>query len=249
MTGTLFVVSTPIGNMGDMTFRAVEVLKKVDLVLSEDTRETRKVFDRYSINTPQIPYTDQKHSKLLPKLINLLDSGQSIALVSDSGTPLISDPGFKLINTLQLLEIDIRVVPGATSVTSALVVSGLPTDKFVFLGFLPKGKSSRKKILQRYGELDATLTIFESPYRVRRLAQEIYEVLGNRYVSFVKDLTKLHQRIITKPINDISIKEIMEKGEYVVLVAKEGYEPKYISTRKIPTIKGLEETQGRENAS
>ncbi|MFC1622025.1 16S rRNA (cytidine(1402)-2'-O)-methyltransferase [Patescibacteria group bacterium] len=225
MTGILYIVATPIGNLSDISNRALETLKNVDYILSEDTRETQKLLARYDIQASQLIYTDQKHTKTLPKIIKLLQEGKNLALVSDSGMPVISDPGYKLIRELRRLDINIDVIPGPDAITSALAISGLPTDKFVFLGFLPKGSSQRKKILEKYGKLDATLTIFESPYRLGGLVQDIFDVLGHREVSLVKDLTKKHQKVITLPIKDVLAKldDVKKKGEYVVLVAKEGF--------------------------
>lgn len=223
--GILHVVSTPIGNLADFTFRAKEVLESVDYILSEDTRETKKLLDQYGIDKPQIIYTDQKHTRAYPRILELLQSGHNLALVSDNGTPIISDPGHKLVSELAKAGVVISAVPGANAAISALSVSGLPTDKFAFLGFLPKNKTKRKKILEEYGNLDATLTIYESPYRVKGLFLEISEILGNRQLCVVKDLTKKFETITRATVDEL-VKEdnIKEKGEYVVLIAKKGYQ-------------------------
>ena len=218
----LYVVATPIGNLKDMTIRAVETLKAVDLILSEDTRETDKILKKFGIEKRQISYRDQNHNKVIDYLINLFDQGKTAALVSDSGTPLISDPGYKLVRDLRERGVKVESIPGPSAVISALSISGLPTDKFIFLGFLPKSLSKRRELLKKYGETDATLTIYESPYRVRRLLHEIHETLGERKVFIAKDLTKLHEKIfygnLSKLINNE--KEITEKGEYMVLISK-----------------------------
>ncbi len=221
---SLYVVSGPIGNLGDITFRAVEVLKNVALILSEDTRETDKILKHYSIQTPQISYRDQNHDMVIGRILQMLDKGNSVALMSDSGTPLISDPGFKLVRELKSKGYNVVSIPGPSAVISSLSVSGLPTDKFVFLGFLPKGESQRKELIKKYGELEATLVIYESPYRVKKLLSEIFDTLGNRSVCLAKDLTKLHEDVKTAKLKDLLASEqsIKEKGEYVVLVAKEG---------------------------
>ena len=218
----LYVVATPIGNLKDITIRAVETLKAVDLILSEDTRETDKILKEFKIEKQQISYRDQNHNKVIDYLINLFDQGKTAVLVSDSGTPLISDPGYKLVRDLRERGIKVESIPGPSAVISALSISGLPTDKFIFLGFLPKSLSKRRELLKKYGETDATLTIYESPYRVRRLLHEIHETLGERKVFIAKDLTKLHEKVfygnLSKLINNE--KEITEKGEYMVLISK-----------------------------
>src|SRR3989344_4741598 len=218
----LYVVATPIGNLKDMTIRAVETLKAVDLILSEDTRETDKILKKFGIEKRQISYRDQNHNKVIDYLINIFDQGKTAALVSDSGTPLISDPGYKLVHDLRERGVKVESIPGPSAVISALSISGLPTDKFIFLGFLPKSLSKRRELLKKYGETDATLTIYESPYRVRRLLHEIHETLGERKVFIAKDLTKLHEKVfygnLSKLINNE--KEITEKGEYMVLISK-----------------------------
>ncbi|OGC38982.1 16S rRNA (cytidine(1402)-2'-O)-methyltransferase, partial [candidate division WWE3 bacterium RBG_13_37_7] len=194
--GQLYIVATPIGNLNDTTFRAIEVLKNVDLILSEDTRETLKVLRHFNMEKPQLSYRDQNHNKILPEIISLLENGKNLALVSDSGTPLISDPGFKLVRELLSKGFKVESIPGPSALISALVVSGLPTDKFAFLGFLPKGLSQQKTILETYGKLDATLIVYESPYRIKKLLETLHAVLGNRQVCIANELTKLHEKLI-----------------------------------------------------
>lgn len=225
MTGTLYIVSGPIGNMKDITLRALEILQSVDLILSEDTRETFKLLERYAIKASQISYRDQNHTRIFPDILNTLESGKSVALISDSGTPAISDPGFKLTRELRDRNIPVISIPGPSAVIAALSISGLPTDKFVFLGFLPKTQNQRKELLKTYGQLNATLTIYESPFRVTRLLAEIQEVLGNRRVFLAKDLTKMFEDCQQGKVSELlkNPGKIKEKGEYVVLVAKEGY--------------------------
>jgi 16S rRNA (cytidine1402-2'-O)-methyltransferase len=225
----LYIVATPIGNLNDITFRGIDALKEVDLILSEDTRETQKLLKKFDIKTPQISYREENHDKVIDRILSDLEAGKDLALVSDSGTPAISDPGFRLIRKLYDKapnnHPEIIPVPGPSAVTTALSVSGLPTDNFVFLGFLPRKTSQRSKILVKYGDLKATLIIYESPYRVKKLLKEIYENLGNREVCLAKDLTKMYEKVETKPVQDfLEVQDqIKEKGEYVVLVGKEGY--------------------------
>jgi 16S rRNA (cytidine1402-2'-O)-methyltransferase len=223
--GTLYIISTPIGNMSDITLRALDVLKEVQLILSEDTRETSKILQKYGINKPQISYRDQNHKRVISGIIDVLEGGQSAALVSDSGTPLISDPGFKLVEDVIKKGIEVQSVPGPSAVISALVVSGLPTDKFSFVGFLPKSSGQIEKILKTYGALDSTLIIYESPNRLLKLLEKISTTLGNRQVCVAGEITKMHEKTIRGKVEDVAriIKNFPPKGEYVVLVAKENY--------------------------
>jgi 16S rRNA (cytidine1402-2'-O)-methyltransferase len=223
-SGILYIVGTPIGNLEDMTFRAVKVLKEVDLILAEDTREADKLLRHYDLQKSVIAYTDEKHSAIYPRIVADLKNGKNIALISDSGTPLISDPGFKLISELKAENYHIVPIPGASALTAALSVSGLPTDNFVFLGFLPKKKGKRTEIISRYGKLDATLVIYESPHRVRKTLQEIYKILGNRVASLANDMTKMHEKIITSKLKSLTEDDFKAKGEFVILVAKDGYQ-------------------------
>ncbi len=221
--GKLYIVATPIGNLEDMTLRAIEVLKSVDTILSEDTRETAKLLNHFNIEKSQIPYTDQKHNKVIDFIKESLGDGKSMALVSDSGTPLISDPGFNLVRDLKKLGVEVISIPGPSSIISALAVSGLPTDKFTFIGFLPKGEGKRKEIIKNHGKEEASLVLFESPNRIIKTLNQIYEVLGNRTVCLAKDLTKKFEHTKTDELKNILESDIKEKGEYVVIIAKEGY--------------------------
>jgi len=223
--GILYVVATPIGNLSDVTLRALEVLKSSDAILSEDTRETKKLLDKYNINAFQISYRDQNHKQVISKILELLEKGKNLVLVSDSGTPLISDPGFKLVGAVRAKNGKVVPIPGASSITAALSAAGLPTDKFIFLGFLPK-KAAAEKMLKLYGELDTTLVIFESPFRVRKLLGSIRLVLGNRYIGICRELTKIHEEVLTGSVSELLEKKFNEKGEFVVLVAKDGYIPR-----------------------
>jgi 16S rRNA (cytidine1402-2'-O)-methyltransferase len=220
--GNLYIVATPIGNLSDITLRALETLKTSDYILAEDTREANKLLNKYDISAPVIPYTDEKHTRMIGKIINNLNDGKNISLISDSGTPLISDPGFKLVAELKNKGFRIIPLPGANAVTAALSASGLPTDKFIFLGFLPK-KGKRKELISRYGNLDCTLIIFESSHKIRELLKEIYEILGNRKACVANDLTKLHEKIMTGNLNNLIEKDFKEKGEFILLVAKKDF--------------------------
>lgn len=224
--GSLYIVATPIGNLSDITLRALEVLKSVDLILSENTSETQKLLDKFDIKTHQDSYREENRQQKIEKALEILNNGSDIALVSDSGTPLISDPGFKLVEALRKEEIRMIPIPGPSAVITALSASGLPSDNFTFLGFLPKSKNQRKDLLQSYGDTKATLIIYESPFRVVKLLNQIKKHLGNRYVCVASELTKIHEQIRTGYVDDILESNLKTKGEYVVLVAKEDYGPK-----------------------
>lgn len=223
--GKLYIIASPIGNLSDITLRALEILREVDMILSEDTRETDKILKKYEIDKPQLSYRDQNHDKIFPRLVESMEMGLDLALISDSGTPLISDPGFKLVREFISKGFDVISIPGPCAAISALVISGFPTDKFSFLGFLPKSKGDRSKILSSYGNLDSTLIIYESPYRVEKLLKQIKENLGEREVCITGEITKVHEKIlrgkVSLIIEAVSGKKL--KGEYVVLVAKEDF--------------------------
>lgn len=217
--GKLYVVSTPIGNLTDMTFRAVEVLKKVKLIAAEDTRQTRKLLSHYQIETLMTAYHEHNELTKIKKIIDVLKLGD-VALVSDAGTPGIADPGYKLI--CEVIENGFRVIPipGANAAVSALVVSGLPTDSYVFLGFLPKKKSARKQALKEVEGLKKSLIIYESPFRIEKLLREIQAVLGNRRVVIARELTKKFEEVIRGDAE--SLKKYLKKnkvaGEVVMVV-------------------------------
>lgn len=222
--GKLYVVATPIGNLGDISFRAVEILKSLPFVLAEDTRESIKLFRKYEINSKLISYRDQNHDKMIEKIKEKLDLGINLGLISDSGTPLISDPGFKLVRELRELGYVIESIPGASAVISALSVSGLPTDKFIYLGFLIKSLERRKDILKRYFSLGNTVIIYESPNRLLSLLNQINDICPENSTVIARDLTKMREEILSGSASEIE--RILKQrsfdqhphGEYVVLV-------------------------------
>jgi 16S rRNA (cytidine1402-2'-O)-methyltransferase len=220
MTGKLFIVASPIGNLEDISFRALKTLKEVSFILSEDTRETQKILNHFEISKPQISYRDQNHQAVIKRILEILNDGLDIALLSDRGTPLISDPGFKLVRDVIEAGVKVESIPGPSSVISALVVSGLPTDRFIFLGFLPKGENQRLEMLKLYGNLESTLILFESPYRIQKLLEEIKKSLGFRDVVVAKELTKLHEEVYRFNLSDLENQKIDTRGEFVVLISK-----------------------------
>ena len=217
--GTLFLVATPIGNLEDITYRAVKVLNSVDLIAAEDTRKTKILLDHYNINKPMTSYYSYNEKARTPQLIEKLLAGQSIALVSDAGTPGISDPAFHIVQQALENGISIIPIPGPTAFISALIVSGLPTDRFVFEGFLPL-KKGRKTKLESLKLESRTIILYESPHRIRKTLTEIQNYFGNRNVVVARELTKKFEEIVRGPIQLI-LSELEKKeprGEYVVII-------------------------------
>ncbi len=219
--GKLHVVATPIGNLSDITLRAIEVLKSVAFVLAEDTRVSSKLLKHYDINTQLISYRDQNHERMIEKVIEKLELGLDLALISDAGTPLISDPGYRLVKSLSESGYEIVAVAGASSVTAALSVSGVATDRYVFLGFMPKSDSKREKILSEYMALDCTLVLFESPNRVGELLPVVKGIDSSRTVVLANDLTKMYERVERGSVDEVlsAFGENL-KGEFVVVISK-----------------------------
>lgn len=223
MKGKLFVVATPIGNLEDITLRAISTLKKSSFILCEDTRVSAVLMKKYEILTPLISYRDQNHDRMMSKILEKLNMGLNLSLISDAGTPTISDPGYKLVKDLKEKGFDVIAIPGPDATTAALSCSGLPTDRYIFLGFLPKSESNRKKILKQYSESNATISIYESPNRVFKLLTEIEEVMGDRIVCLANDITKMFELVETDSVSNLLKKYEGKsfKGEYVVLIGKE----------------------------
>lgn len=223
--GRLYIVATPIGNLGDITVRALEILKSVPFILAEDTRESIKLLNKYSIPTQLISYRDQNHERMIEKVLEKLDIGLNLALISDCGTPLISDPGFKLVRDLREKGYIVESIPGPSALIAALSISGLPTDKFTFLGFLPKSAKKRKEILKKYIELGSTFVIYESPQRILRLLEEILSVEFNVDIVVAKDLTKMREEVLIgnpDELRKIFLGRDFENnphGEFVVLIS------------------------------
>lgn len=227
--GNLYIVATPIGNLQDITLRALETLSEVDFIASEDTRKTSILIKHYfqgkeiEMREKLFSYYEQTEIKRVPQIINLLLNGKNVALVSDAGTPTISDPGFKLVRECIKEGIKVVSIPGPTSLISALVSSGLPTDKFLFLGFLPKKQGHRKTILKNLKKslrlINSTVIIFESPYRLLTILSELKEILGDIEIVVARELSKIHEELRKDLIsNQINHYKNGVKGEIVILL-------------------------------
>lgn len=198
--GNLYIVATPIGNMQDITLRAIDTLKMCDVVVCEDTRMTGNLLHHYEIKKPMKALNEYNEDLIVHEIISLLEQGQSVCLVSDSGTPLISDPGFRLVRSAKKKGIPVIPIPGATAVISALSASGLPSDSFLFIGFLPKSQSKKTKVLEQFRDLQSkdfspTLMMYESPHRLLETLQIIKQVYGPIHVLLARELTKIHEEI------------------------------------------------------
>jgi 16S rRNA (cytidine1402-2'-O)-methyltransferase len=203
MFGILYIVATPIGNLEDITLRALRVLKEVDVVAAEDTRHTQILLSHYDIHTPLTSYHEHNEKTKSQQLVTRLARGQNVALVSDAGTPAISDPGFRLI--AQAIRAGVRIipVPGASALTAVLSASGLPTDRFVFEGFLPARKTQRRERLQTLRDETRTLIFYEAPHRLKDTLGDIRELLGNREAVLAREVSKIHEEFLRGPVSEL----------------------------------------------
>jgi 16S rRNA (cytidine1402-2'-O)-methyltransferase len=221
MTGTLFIVATPIGNLDDITQRALRVLTEADVVACEDTRRTRVLLNHFGIKTRTLSYHEHNERERADEICKMLLSGKNVALVSDAGTPLINDPGFRLTNAAIELNLPVVPIPGPTALISALVASGLPSDQFLFAGFLPSRANARREKLEGLGAVPATLVLYEAPHRIAATLKDALEVLGNRQATVARELTKMHEEIARG-----SLAELLERfgagtpvrGEIVLVI-------------------------------
>jgi 16S rRNA (cytidine1402-2'-O)-methyltransferase len=216
------VTATPIGNLGDITLRALAVLEGADAVLCEDTRVTAKLLSAYGIKAELVAYHDHNAARVRPRVLKRLAAGECIALVSDAGTPLISDPGYKLVAEARAAGASVHAVPGASSVPAALSVVGLPTDRFFFVGFLPPKAGARRKALEELKGARASLVLFEGPSRITALLRDSATVLGPRAAAVARELTKLHEEVRRGTLDELAAHYEAEgppKGEIVVVIA------------------------------
>ena len=220
--GTLYIVATPIGNLEDMTFRAVRILQAVDMIAAEDTRHTGKLLQHFQVRTPQISYYEHNSNSRIPELLEYLQYGKAIALVSDAGMPGISDPGYELIKACIDNNITVVPIPGASAVITALSAAGLPTDRFIFDGFLPAKSQKRKEYLTSLQGESRTLVFYESPHRLRETLADLAEILGSdRYAVIARELTKLYEEFWRGTIGEgiANYQEKEPQGEYTLLIA------------------------------
>ena len=241
MTGTLYLVATPIGNLQDITFRAVQTLKTVDLIACEDTRHTRKLLTHFNISNKLVSCHEHNETERAAEFAELLADGKSIAVVSDAGTPAICDPSFRIVR--KAIEIGAKVVsiPGAVAFVNALIISGLPTDSVFFGGFLPSKKGERRQRLEAVKSIPATVCFYETPHRIHKCLTDCAEILGNRRAAVARELTKLHEEIVRGTLSELAAKfaENPSKGEMVLIIERESAEspksevqnPKSVSER------------------
>jgi 16S rRNA (cytidine1402-2'-O)-methyltransferase len=218
--GRLFVVGTPIGNLEDITLRAIRVLKEADLIACEDTRRTQQLLNHYQIRTPTISYHEHNEMTRAPELVIKLTEGNNIALVSDAGMPVVSDPGFRLVHLAIRHAIPVVPVPGASAFVAALAASGLPVDKFRFLGFLPSRKSARRRTLEEHKSATKTLVFYEAPHRVIEMLRDVRDILGDREVVLAREVTKVHEEFWRGTVSALleRAKGKAIKGEITLLV-------------------------------
>ncbi len=213
---TLYLVGTPIGNLEDMTYRGVETLKSVDVIASEDTRHTRILLSHYDIKKPLISYYKQKEVEGTEEIIRLLDQGKAVALVTDAGMPAVSDPGAVLVRTLREKGYAVTVVPGPTAVTSAVALSGLKSNGFLFLGFLPEKNKDRDRLLIDATKSNQPIVIYVAPHDVQETLGYLYDKLGSRKVHVIKEITKVHETVYSGRLGDIAVDNL--RGEFVFVI-------------------------------
>ena len=220
-TGTLYVVATPIGNLEDVSARALRILREVHVIACEDTRHTRLLLQRYGIATPQVSYHEHNEQTRAQELLRRLQEGASVALVSDAGTPVLSDPGFTLVRQAVAAGVPVVPVPGASAITAALSVAGLPTDRFVFLGFLPRKAGERRRALLDIARIPWTLVMFEAPHRVVHTLRDLRAVLGDRQVAVMRELTKKFEETVRGALSEVTdrMAQAPPRGELTLVVA------------------------------
>lgn len=215
---TLYIVATPIGNLEDVTLRALKVLRRVELIAAEDTRRTKHLLSKYGIKTPLTSYHEHNKQAKLPRLLKHLEQ-KDLALVSEAGMPGISDPGYELVAAAIEKGFKAVPIPGPSAITAALAASGLPTRQFVYLGFLPRKKGERRKLLQQLSEEQRTLVAFESPYRLRASLKDLRDVLGERRLAIGRELTKLHEEIFYGTPSEALEHFSQPRGEFTLVIA------------------------------
>ena len=239
MTGTLYLVATPIGNLQDITFRALETLKSVDVIACEDTRHTQKLLNHFSIKNRLVSYHEHNEMTRAEELAEMLAQGKSVAVVSDAGTPAICDPSFRIVEKAQKIGAPVVPIPGAVAFVNALIASALPTDSVFFGGFLPSKKSERIRRLEEVRDIPATLVFYETPHRIEKSLADALEILGNRRAALARELTKLHEEIITGDVAEIFSKVAGNppKGELVLVFDRKSNQTKRLDEKGAGTLK------------
>ena len=241
MQGELYIVATPIGNLEDITLRAIRILKEVDIIAAEDTRHTLKLLNHLELSKPLISYHRHNEEIKTEELINKLLEGKNIALVSDAGTPIISDPGGEIVKSAIKNNIKVTPVPGACAAITALIASGIDAKEFTFIGFLPQNKKNRKEKLEQIKNAEITTILYEAPHKLLQNLQDLKQVLENRKIVLARELTKIHEEYVTGTIEEIE--KIIEtpKGEYVIIIDKNQ------KTKREVQLEGLNEISLEEH--
>jgi 16S rRNA (cytidine1402-2'-O)-methyltransferase len=218
---TLYLVATPIGNLGDMTLRAIEILRAVDIVASEDTRKTGFLLKHFEIKKPQLSFHEHNEKKAADRIFELLGQGKSVAIVTDAGTPGISDPGYTLVRRAIDEQVDVTMAPGPTGLIMALVLSGLPLHSFTFRGFPPRKPGPRRRFMEIDRDAPHTLIFYESPYRIEAFLRDALQVFGDREAAVANDLTKLYEAVLRGKLSELleTIAAAKPRGEYIVVIA------------------------------
>ena len=216
--GTLYVVATPIGNLGDISKRALEVLNEVDLIACEDTRQTIKLLNHFGIQKPLTSYHEFNEEKKAGELLSRLNNDRSVAIVSDAGTPAISDPGYRVVRLCRERGVPVIAIPGPNAAITALSVSGLPSDEFMFAGFPPAKKNARREKLMSLANVRCTLIFYEAPHRIDDMLEDMQDVLGDREVSIAREITKVHEEHLFGKLSQLR-PQVKALGEFVIVVA------------------------------
>jgi 16S rRNA (cytidine1402-2'-O)-methyltransferase len=224
-TGSLTLVATPIGNLGDITLRALEVLKSVSVILAEDTRHSRRLLNHYAINTPLVAYHDHNEARITPSLVERMQRGEKMALITDAGTPGISDPGFYLVRAALAAGIEVTTTPGPSALLAALTLSGFPCETFIFVGFTPKKPGELAKVVEELVEEQRTTVFYVAPHQLRKVLDAIADRIPDREIAVAKELTKLHEAVVRGTAADVKIKfaPTMPQGEFVLIVRGIGW--------------------------
>lgn len=226
MAGKLYLCATPIGNLEDITLRVLRILKEVDLIAAEDTRNSLKLLNHFAIKTPMTSYHEYNKVEKAHQLVDKMREGKSVALITDAGTPGISDPGEELVKICYEQGIEVTALPGATACVTALSMAGLPTRRFCFEAFLPRDKKQRSNILEELKEETRTIVIYEAPHHLTDTLEELYQALGNRQISLCRELTKKHEEVLRMKMEDAVAyyKEQEPRGEYVLIMEGKSFE-------------------------